>query len=61
MKTLRYMCPNKDTTLTFISSLCKAVLYKNCGDTQHVRLIQKTLVSDFKKILKFKYKKFALL
>ena len=32
MKTLRYMCPNKDTTLTFISSLCKAVLYKNCGE-----------------------------
>ena len=30
MKTLRYMCPNKDTTPTFI--LCKAVLYKNCGE-----------------------------
>ena len=34
MITLRYLFPNKDTTLTFISSLCKAVLYKNCGELQ---------------------------
>ena len=32
MKTLRYMCSNKDTTLTFTSGLCKTVLYKNCGE-----------------------------
>ena len=32
METLRYMCPNKDTTLTFISSLGKAVPYNNCGE-----------------------------
>ena len=26
------MSPNKDTTLTFIPSLRKAVLYKNCRE-----------------------------